>query len=160
MDNINQYGGLGRLGSQNKRLLLSGHNDGHIEIWDLEPSIDRYSKNMLLANSQFGNNLGPSGQLVMNKHHINWNGPQNNSNSNNYSTLDHNLGFTSNNTGINNNTTGNSFINAQYYLRNNHNSSQGPNILDVLGQLDRLDNLSMISDNERNSLVSQFSYDV
>ena len=30
-----------RLGSQSKRLLLTGHDSGHIEVWDLEPSVER-----------------------------------------------------------------------------------------------------------------------
>jgi len=34
-------GGTGRLGSQSKRLLLTGHDSGHIEVWDFEPSIER-----------------------------------------------------------------------------------------------------------------------
>lgn len=123
----NLHSSSGRLSCPNRHLLLSGHNDGHIEIWDLEPSIDKFSKNSVLINSCPGNKT----QFFKN---------------------------------INN-----QHIQLQNYARQPNDSffslpiiqeMNGPTVSDLLRHLDRLDNLSLISDSERNSLVSQFSYDV
>lgn len=121
----------GRLGSQNKRLLLSGHTDGHIEIWDLEPSIEKFGGNFGNGVTNLGNVKEGNG-IAGNNIQLPW-GSSSNS-----------IGYT-----LNQLQTNNFFCHG------------GPNFNDLLRQLDRFDNSSFVlSESDRNSFYSQFSYDV